>query len=143
MKSALRKLGLACLQVVFALSLFATNSPAPITPANTNFIDPEIVDDNPQGNQLMEVMKKGGIKTHNLLDQHFLFASLLWGSVGAGYLLYARKQRQIVPFIGGVTMIGVSYFVGSWLWMSLLCIALMVAVYRIQCGGDRATDTDH
>jgi hypothetical protein len=36
-----------------------------------------------------------------------------------------------VPFIGGVAIIGVSYLVGSWLWMSILCIALMVSVYQL------------
>jgi len=131
MKSTLRKLGLASSLLVLAVSLFATNSPAPITPADTNFIDPQIVDDNPQVKQLMEVMKKHGMKTENLLDEHFLFASLLWGSVGAGYLIYARKQRMIVPFVGGVLMIGVSYFISSWVWMSVACIALMVAIYQL------------
>ena len=131
MRSALRKLGWASSLLVFALSLVATNSAAPLTPADTNFIDPQIVDDNPQVKRLMEEMKKEGIKTDNILDERFLFASLLWGSVGAGYLLYARKQRMIVPFIGGVAMIGVSYFVGSWLWMSILCVALMVAVFQL------------
>jgi hypothetical protein len=90
-----------------------------------------MVEDNPQVKHLMEELNKEGIKTDNLLDQHFLFASLLWGSVGAGYLLYARRQRMIVPFIGGVAMIGVSYFVVAWLWMSVICIALMVAVYQL------------
>ena len=83
----------------------------------------------------MEVMKKEGIKTDRLLDEHFLFASLLWGSVGAGYLFYARKQREIVPFIGGVMMIGVSYLVSSWFWMSILCLALVVAVYQLKKQG--------
>ena len=62
MKSALRKLGLAGSLVMFAVSLLATNSPAPMAPADTNFIDPQIVDDNPQAKQLMDVMKKQGIK---------------------------------------------------------------------------------
>jgi len=65
----------------------------------------------------------------NLLDSNFLFASLLWGSVGVGYCIYGRRQRAIIPFLGGVAMIAVSYFVGSALLMSLLCIGLMVAVY--------------
>ena len=135
MKSTLRKLGLAGALVVFAISLFATNPPAPVAPAGTNFIDPRIVEDNPQVKQLEEVMKKQGMDTNNLLDAHFLFASLLWGSVGAGYLLYARKQRLIVPFIGGVAMIGVSYFISSWVWMSVVSIALMVAVYQLMKRG--------
>ena len=79
----------------------------------------------------MDQLNRDGIKTDNLLDQHYLFASLLWGSVGAGYLLYARRQRMIGPFIAGVAMIGVSYLVSSWLWMSVICIALLVAVYRL------------
>ena len=135
MKSTLRKLRLAGSLLMFAFSLFATNSPAPVAPADTNFIDPQIVDDNPQAKQLLEVMKKEGIKTDRLLDEHFLFASLLWGSVGAGYLFFARRQRETVPFIGGVMMIGVSCFVSSWFWMSILCLALVVAVYQLKKQG--------
>ena len=124
-------MGLASSLVLLAVSLFATNAPAPMTSADTNFIDPQIVGDNPQVKQLMEDLEKEGIKTNSLLDEHFLFASLFWGSVGAGYLIYARKQRIIVPFIGGVAMIAVSYFVSSWVWMSVICIALMVAIYQL------------
>ena len=131
MNTTLRKLGLAGSLVVLAVSLSATNSPAPGTPADTNFIDPQIVEDNPQVKQLMETAKRDGIKVDSLLDEHFLFASLFWGSVGAGYLLYARQQRMIVPFIGGVAMIAVSFLIRSWVWMSVVCIALIVAVYQL------------
>ena len=65
----------------------------------------------------------------NLLDTNFLFANLIWGSVGLGYCIYGRRQREIVPLIGGVAMVAVSYFVGSALLMSLLCIALVGGVY--------------
>jgi len=65
----------------------------------------------------------------NLLNSNFLFASLLWGSIGVGYCIYGRRQRSIVPFLGGVAMIAVSYFVGSALLMSLLCVALIAGVY--------------
>ena len=37
----------------------------------------------------------------------------------------------MTPFFGGFAMIAVSYFVGSWLLMSLICIALMVGVYLL------------
>lgn len=65
----------------------------------------------------------------NLFDTSFLFASLLWGSVGVGYWIYGKKQREMTPMLGGVAMIAVSCLVSSWLLMTLLCIALMVAVY--------------
>lgn len=64
----------------------------------------------------------------NLLNTNFLFASLFWGSVGTGYWIYGKKQREMVPMIGGIAMIGAS-FVGSWLLMSLLCVAIGFAVY--------------
>lgn len=65
----------------------------------------------------------------NLLDAKFLFASLLWGSIGVGYFIYGKKQQAMIPMIGGLVMIALSYFVGSWFWMSLACIGLMAAIY--------------
>jgi len=114
-----------------AMSLFATNSPAPKTPGDTNFLDPQVLEDNPQVKQLMETLKQDGLTTDSLLDEHFLFASLLWGSVGAGYLLYGRKQRSMVPFVGGAAMIAVSFWISSWVWMSLVCVLLIVAVHQL------------
>ncbi len=64
-------------------------------------------------------------------DSSFLFASLLWGSIGVGYWIYGKKQRELMPMVGGVLMIGVSYLVSSWLLMSLIGLALMVAVYLL------------
>jgi hypothetical protein len=71
----------------------------------------------------------------NLFDTNFLFASLLWGSVGVGYFIYGKKQREMMPMLGGVAMIAASYFVGSALLMSLISIALMVAVYLLMKRG--------
>lgn len=67
----------------------------------------------------------------NLFDASFLFASLLWGSLGIGYFIYGKKQGAMMPMIGGILMIAASYVVSSWLLMSLICIALMVAVYLL------------
>lgn len=64
-------------------------------------------------------------------DTSFLFASLVWGSIGVGYWIYGKKQREMMPMIGGAAMVGVSYLVSSWLLMSLICLALMFAVYLL------------
>jgi hypothetical protein len=64
-------------------------------------------------------------------DASFLFASLLWGSIGVGYWIYGKKQREMMPMIGGAAMLAVSYLVSTWLLMSLLCTALMIAVYLL------------
>jgi hypothetical protein len=70
-------------------------------------------------------------KTMNLFDTNFLFASLLWGSIGVGYFIYGKKQQAMMPMIAGIVMIAVSCLVTSWLLMSLICIALIVAVYLL------------
>jgi hypothetical protein len=63
------------------------------------------------------------------IDTKFLFASLLWGSVGVGYFIYGKKQQEMIPLIAGLVMIAISYFVGSALFMSLISVALIGAVY--------------
>lgn len=65
----------------------------------------------------------------SMLDAKFLFASLLWGSIGFGYFIYGKKQQEMAPLIGGLAMIAVSYLVGSTLIMSLISMALMAGVY--------------
>jgi len=64
-----------------------------------------------------------------MFNTHFLFASLIWGSVGVGYFIYGKKQSSLVPMVGGVLMIAASYFAASAFSMSLICIGLMVAIY--------------
>ena len=70
----------------------------------------------------------------NLLDTKFLLASLIWGSIGVGYFIYGKKQQEVAPLVGGLVMIAVSYLVGSALLMSLISIAVMIAVYYVVRG---------
>ena len=67
----------------------------------------------------------------SMFNMHFLFASLIWGSVGVGYFIYGKRQRSWVPMVGGVLMVGASYFAGSALVMSLICIGLMAVTYLL------------
>jgi hypothetical protein len=64
----------------------------------------------------------------DLLNQNFLWASLIWGSIGCGYCIYGWRQRAAIPFVGGSAMIAVSCFVSA-LPMTLICLAIMAAVY--------------
>ena len=66
-----------------------------------------------------------------MLDVNWLFASLVWGSVGMGYFIYGKKQQSIVPLIGGVIMVAISYFADSALTMSAYCVGLMAIVYLL------------
>ncbi len=62
-------------------------------------------------------------------DSNFLFASLIWGSIVAGYFIYGKKQGATMPLVGGLAMIIVSYVVSGWLMMSLFSIALVVVMH--------------
>jgi hypothetical protein len=59
----------------------------------------------------------------------FLFASLIWGSIGVGYFIYGKKQSSWPPMAGGLLMMVASYFASSVWLMSLICLALIAAVY--------------
>ncbi|MBU6398878.1 MAG: hypothetical protein KGS61_01040 [Verrucomicrobia bacterium] len=64
-----------------------------------------------------------------LSDTNYLLASLVWGGIGSGFLIYGWKQKSAVPLAGGVLLIAVSYFVTSALYMSLASLALIYGIY--------------
>jgi hypothetical protein len=74
--------------------------------------------------------------TDNLLNAHYLVASLIWGSVGLGLFIYGKKQQSMAPLFGGLLIIGVSYFIDSAFAMSLAAIALLAGVYWLKKQGD-------
>jgi hypothetical protein len=61
----------------------------------------------------------------DLLNQHYLWASCIWSAIASGYMIYGWRQRALLPFLGGMAMTAVSFFIVSALWMSLACIALI------------------
>jgi hypothetical protein len=69
-------------------------------------------------------------------NSNVLFASLFWGSVGAAYFIYGKKQRSWPAMVGGIAMIAVSYFVGMVSLISLASIAIMAGVYVLIKRGD-------
>jgi hypothetical protein len=70
-----------------------------------------------------------------MLDAHFLFASLIWGSVGVGLCVYGKKQQSYIPFTAGMLMIAVSYLIVSALYMSLASIGILGLVYFLHRQG--------
>ena len=65
----------------------------------------------------------------NLLNQHYLWASCIWGAIAAGYLVYGSRQKALIPFLGGLAMTAASFLITSALFMSLACLATMLAVW--------------
>jgi len=65
-------------------------------------------------------------------NAHSLVASLLWGAIGLGLLVYGKRQQATVPLFGGLLLIGISYFLESALHMSLAGAALLLAIWWLQ-----------
>lgn len=49
-----------------------------------------------------------------------LFWGLLFGSIGLAFLMYGRKQKEIVPLVCGVALMVFPYFVSNdWLLVAI------------------------
>ena len=62
-------------------------------------------------------------------DPNTLWASMLWGAVGSGYFIYGKKQGRPVPLVGGLVMIGATYFCETALVMSVVGVALTAGIW--------------
>jgi len=65
----------------------------------------------------------------DLFNQNYLWASLIWSSVGFGYWIYGKRQSSWPGMAAGAAMIAASWLIMSALLMSLVSIGLMVVVY--------------
>ncbi len=63
------------------------------------------------------------------MNSNIFLASLVWGAIGSGFVIYGKKQRAMVPLYGGIALVATSYFAESALVMSLICAGLLVAIY--------------
>lgn len=61
-----------------------------------------------------------------------LFWGLIFGSIGLGYFVYGKKQRQPVPLVCGIALMVYPYFVGGTLAMIAIGVALMAIPYFVR-----------
>ena len=67
-------------------------------------------------------------------NQSFLLANCFWGAVASGYLIYGWRQKTVVPLVGGVAMMALSWFTPA-LTMSIACAAIVLAVWWLKRHG--------
>ena len=70
-----------------------------------------------------------------MFNASFLFASLVWGSIGAGYFLYGRKQSSWIATTGGLALMITSYLISSAFLMSLVSLVIMATIYFLHKHG--------
>lgn len=61
-----------------------------------------------------------------------LIWGMLFGSVGAGFLIYGRKQKAIVPLCVGVALCVFPYFVANVYALVLVGAVLMAIPYFVR-----------
>lgn len=61
-----------------------------------------------------------------------LLWSVLFSSIGLGYFIYGKKQRKLIPFIIGISLMIFPYFVtGVWM-LVILGVVLSVIPYFLR-----------
>jgi hypothetical protein len=58
--------------------------------------------------------------------------SMFFGAIGVGYFIYGRKQKRLVPFISGIALMVVPYFIDGAVTMVALCAAFMALPYFVE-----------
>lgn len=55
--------------------------------------------------------------------------SVLFGSIGAGYALYGKKQRALIPFLSGLALMLFPYFIQNTYLLVAMGAALAAAPF--------------
>lgn len=61
-----------------------------------------------------------------------LLWALLFGSVGVGYIMYGKKQRNPIALVTGIVLCGFPYFISNILLMILVGAILMAVPFFIK-----------
>ena len=65
---------------------------------------------------------------------HFML-SMLFGTIGMGFLMYAKKAGQAIPGIAGMVLMVCPYFLPNVAAMLIVCILLTAAPFVIRGNG--------
>ena len=66
------------------------------------------------------------------MDMTNLMLSMLFGTIGMGFLMYGKKAAQLVPIGVGVALIVCPYFISSAAVMLIVCVALMAVPFLVR-----------
>ena len=65
----------------------------------------------------------------DLMDEHFLWASLVWGAVASGYFIYGWRQKAAIPLAAGAAMTAMSFVGPNALVMSFVCLVIIFVTW--------------
>jgi hypothetical protein len=65
------------------------------------------------------------------MDTTSLFAGVILGSIGMGYLIYGKRQKKGMAFLSGVLLCAIPYFISNIFLLGLASAALMALPFFI------------
>jgi hypothetical protein len=68
------------------------------------------------------------------MDGNLLMASLLFGLVGMGMLMYGKKSGRVIPIGAGLGLMVLPYFITNLVVLLVVCAALTGAPWLIREG---------
>ena len=69
-----------------------------------------------------------------MFDAPFLYASLLWGTIGGGCIVYGKKQGAAPPLIAGFALLAASFIPSVWLMSAVSVLLLAGMVWGLRRG---------
>lgn len=73
-----------------------------------------------------------GISTEVFMNQAVLLWGLLFGSIGIGFLVYAKQQKAVVPLVVGLVLSIYPFFISNVYALVLIGLALTAVPYFIR-----------
>ena len=65
------------------------------------------------------------------MDTYYIFAAFFWGTIGFGFFIFGKKQKSIIPLVGGILLMGLSYMIKSALNLTLISCAIIAGIYVV------------
>ena len=66
------------------------------------------------------------------MDTGYLFAALIWGSIGFGFFIYGKKQKSPVQLVSGLLLMSMSYFAKTPMKLSLIGIVIIAVIFVLK-----------
>jgi len=61
-----------------------------------------------------------------------LFLSVILGAVGMGFFIYGTRQKAVVPFLCGLGLMGLPYFISNMLLLVMVGLLLTALPFIIR-----------
>ena len=65
------------------------------------------------------------------MNATMFYAAVILSSIGSGYIVYARKQRNLITLISGVALCGIPYVISNIILLAAAGIVLMALPFLI------------